>query len=247
MLTVSLLMTFANPKRDVTDFHRTLVALAAQSRPLHEIFVGDQAPDEDKGGIEALCRDYGARYYRYPFQNWAIADARQYQEMFEASTGTAIMVLCPHWVLAPDWVEKMAAWLEQLGPGNVVGTDADRRHTPRVEGGPPEDWFAGQADRFECPAYNFFDHAKFICYREDWLPFDPEFDCPPDDFSGTRGNCHGVVYWAWQQLQAGRKLWLARDVGMEHAAQTHSAAVLEHSMERYVWSRAIFQRKTGTG
>ena len=243
MLTVSLLMTFSNPKRDLTDFRRTLAALAVQTQPLHETFLADNAPDEDKPALEALCGEYGVQYRKWPFYHWAIADGAQYQAAFEESTGQAIMVLCPHWVLAPDWVEKMVAWLESLGQGNIVGTDIDRHALPRYEGGLPEDWFAGYPDRFECPAYNFFDHAKFICYREDWIPVDQEFDAP--DTSGLRGSCHGMVYWAWQQLQRGRRLWLARDVGMEHATATHSPLVLEHSLERHAWSEAIFRRKIG--
>lgn len=247
MLSVSLLMTFANPKRDLSDFRRTLAALAVQTQPLHEIFVADNAPYEDKPALEALCREYGVQYRPYPFYNWAIADGREYNAMFTQSTGQAIMVLCPHWVLEPAWVEKMVAWLEALGPGNIVGTDADRRALPRVAGGPPEDWFAGYPERFECPAYNLFDHAKFVCCREDWIPYCEEMDPPPGDCSGLRGMEHGTVLWAWEQLHYGRRLWLARDMQMEHAVFCHTPAVVEHSQERREWSWAIFQRKTGVG
>lgn len=245
MLTVSCLTAFANPKRDLSDFTHTLAALRVQTHPLHEIIVMDDAPNEDKSGIAALCEQYTATHMPFSFLNWAIAGSRQYNQAFARSTGEILLLLCPHWVLAPDWVAKMLAWLIELGPGNLVSTTNDRHHLPRAEGGPPEDWFADYPMCFLTTEWQLFDHAKVLLYRQDWLPFDEDFDCPEDDLSGEHGSNHGLVYWAWQQQRQGRQLWLRRDMQMEHAKDTHSPAILEKSRIRHDWSYAIYQGKIG--
>lgn len=244
LITVSCITAFSNPKRDLTDLRATLTALRQQTHPLHEIIVCDDAPEEDKAGIATLCAEFGATHYPYPFTNWALATGGQYNEAVARSTGDIIFLLCPHWVLAPNWVREMVEWLVELGPGRVVATDNDRQALPREDGGPPVDWFSGMPDKFEAPSHFFMDHAKTLCWREDWVNFDTDLDCPPGDMTGERGNCHGFILWAWEQKRQGRQLWLRRDLCMEHAPATHTPCLLEKSLQRHAWSEAIFRHKT---
>lgn len=239
LITVSCITAFSNPKRDLTDLRATLTALRQQTYPLHEIIVCDDAPEEDKAGIAALCAEFGAEYMPYPFTNWALATGGQYNQAVARSTGDVILLLCPHWVLAPNWVREMVEWLAELGPGNVIATDNDRHALIRTEGGRPLNWFAHKPVRFETFDAGDMDHAKTMCWRRDWVDFDTRLDCPPGDTTAEKGNCHGFILWAWEHaVLHGRHLWLRRDLRMEHAPSTHTPWLLEHSLQRHGWSYA---------
>jgi len=235
--TVSCFLEFANPYRDTTLFRETLQSLRNQTYPLHEIFVCDDAPPEDRGEIAALCSEFNAIHVEYPFRNWGLANGGMYNDCYRASTGEVLLVLCSGFILGARWLEEMLKTLMAKGPGNLVGTDFNwiNREFPHP--------FDSQPDPYQTLRNDNYDHAKTILFREDWIDYDIEFDAV--GFDGLTGNQHGQVWWGKQHQHAGHSLWLRRNMDMRHPRRPQLEEFSRHVMDRFFWSHEILVEKEG--
>lgn len=221
MLKASVCLPFCNYAHDTTNLRNCLDSLAAQTQKAHQIILSDDSLPEDRAEVKEICERYGVEYLEFPFVMYAPAFSRKFNASFARVTGDAIALLCSNWRLGPDWIEKMAQWLEELGPRNVIACD-NARHAMQDAKGNTIDWFAGHPDRFEVHNYHLIDEGFLtMIHTCDWVPWDEDFDPPPGDMSETKGAWHAVIVWGSQLMGKGVRIWIRRDLQAEHQVDLH--------------------------
>jgi len=225
---------------DTSNLQACLKTVAAQTQPFHQIILSDDSHADDRPEVQELCRQYGIEYLEFPFVNYAPAFGRKFNRSFAQTTGDAICLLCSNWVLGSNWVEEMARWLDELGPGHVVASD-NARHKMLNAQGIPYDWFAGSPDRFKASNHHLIDEGFLtILHRQDWIPFPEAYDPPEDDLSATKGAWHAVIEWGRDLMgKQGVQLWIRRDLEAEHLPKRDPV----EWKEQCKWSDGILQQR----
>lgn len=239
---ISVFLSYSGYAQPNDNIARTLSALRMQSLQPHEIIVADNSDSQQR--VVAWCGSYGAKHLSFPFSHYAYVYSANYNACFEVSSGDAIVLLCSNWILAPNWLDEQAKWLSELGQGNLVTTENDRRALVRAVGEAPRDWFADYPKRFEYNDPNYIDNAKLMIHRQDWLPFDVDFDPPVDNSKREAGNMHGLIEWGARQIVKNRlHFWFRRDLQMLHQRSPRSEEDVAIRIAQEGWSRRIFDSK----
>jgi hypothetical protein len=178
--------------------------------------IDDSHPD-DRPEVKAICEKFGAEYMELAFTNYAPQWCRKFNRAYEHVTGDIIQLLCSNWLLGPDYLEKMVAWLQELGPGTIVAAD-NARKVMKDQYGVQFDWYAGRPDKFCESDFHLFDLGfLYTMYKADWEPWDEDLDPPEGDMSQNKGSWHGVTAWGYLQMNVrGRKFWIRRDMDARH-------------------------------
>lgn len=244
MLSVSIITNYINIFDEVEPLRKSLQSWTDQTHPALEILMADSSkPGLERKATREVALSFGVTFIERPFNHYTSYTAANINHLVDMAQGEAILWLCPMWWLQErTWIERMAKRLEEYGPGYIVATDNDRRHLSiNPDGsGPYIDQFAGAPTIFLSPEPAYVDNPKMMFYWSDWIPMDTDFDPPPNNFPQRAANAHGVVYWGWQQVRAGRKILLCRDFQMEHAPARPFPG--EH-LEQVYGSDAIMRRK----
>ena len=218
---------------DTTNLRNCLRTLAIQTVKPHQVIIMDVSNDtmqltggwSDWANVGLLCKQFDVELIHLPFRyhlpNWA----EMFNTAFKKVTGDAIMLLCANWLLARYALEAMQLGLEQAGPGHIVVSDSQRQQMSSALG-EPIDWYGdfarrclpvtnyvlpsmGELAMFQVPTDTLAQVSQIdvgyltILHKEDWLPWDEEFD--------TVGGWHAVVEWGFRQLvDHNRKLMVLR-------------------------------------
>ncbi len=246
MLKVSVFIPFCNYQHDLTNLETCLKSIAEQTQLPHQVFLLDDSVPEERSivvglGLACLPREIDFRYLEFPFVNYAPAFALKFNTAYEKCTGDAICILCSNWKLGPNWIQRMAQWLEELGPGNVISSDNARKSMGDAEG-KLYDFFAERPTIFQETNFMLIDEGFLtMIHKESWLPWDEDFDPAVDDMSEDKGNWHGVSEWGYRLLIHGVKLWIRRDLEAWHQPRGNREKWISQTRN----SEAILRSKTG--
>lgn len=227
---VDILIPFCNYMHSLHNLTLCLESLRWQTRRPDSIYLADDSLPQERTVVQALCREYGVQYLPFPFVNYAPAFSRKMNGMFAQSQGQIIVLLCSNWVLSIDWLQLMLNWLVELGPGNLVTGNSDR-----------PGHFQGAREPVAIGDLPLWDSGYLeALFRQDWLPWDEEFDPAPDDQSATKGAWHATTEWHARLQRKGMRCWTRNDVTAHHLERQESPEWV-----RQVWLSLPLLRSKG--
>ncbi len=268
MIKTTFLIPYCLRLEDNSHLELCLTHVQNQTQKPHQVIIMDDSEEKDRSGIKRLCRKYKADYLEFPYVDHSPAFSRKFKAGLEIAKGDIIVTLCANWCLAEDWVEKMTDMMERRGKHCILICD-NARHAmgeadsdPEDKGRPVYDWYQRYADPKwdirpdgsriipkEFREHNFMlIDAGFLMmiHRDFWLPWDEEFDPPPEDVARTKGAWHAVSEWGHRMLRSsgrGMEMWVKRDLEAHHLEMPSRGD--DSWKVQTEWSTRLLEKKIG--